>query len=107
MPKEAAMNTSLLTKLDISRIPKLYETEEIEMEDKIIHAKLFTPWTNWTWYVIEFDGENQCFGFVKGHDAEFGYFSLRELASIEGPFGLRVERDIYFKPTQVGDMHRW
>lgn len=107
MPKEAAMNTSLLTKLDISRLPKLNETEAIEMEDKMIHAKLFTPWSNWTWYVIEYDGEDQCFGFVKGHEAEFGYFSLRELANIEGPFGIKVERDIHFKPTAVGDMPRW
>lgn len=99
--------TALLTKEIIKKLPKLYETEEQEMEDKIIHAKLFTPWTNWTWYVIEFDGVNQCFGFVKGHDAEFGYFSLRELASIEGPCGLRVERDIHFEPTQVGDMPSW
>lgn len=101
------MNTSLLTKSDISRIPKLYETEDIEMEDKVIHAKLFTPWTNWTWYVIECDGEDQCFGFVKGLGCEFGYFSLSELASIEGPFGLKVERDIHFEPTIVGDTPRW
>ena len=101
------MNTSLLTKMDIATIPKLYETEDVETENKIIYAKLFTPWSNWTWYVIEFDGKDQCFGFVKGLDAEFGYFSLRELAEIEGPFGLKVERDVYFEPTQVGDMPRW
>lgn len=107
MPKEAAMNTSLLTKSDLSKIPKLYETEEIEIEDKTVHVKLFTPWSNWTWYVIECDGEDRCFGFVKGLEAEFGYFSLKELASIEGPFGLRVERDKSFSPIQVGDIPHW
>jgi hypothetical protein len=101
------MNTSLLTKTDISNIPKLYETEELEMEEKIIHVKFFTPWSNWTWYVIEFDGNDNCFGYVKGLDLEFGYFSLSELASLEGPFGLKVERDRYFTPTQVGDLPRW
>jgi hypothetical protein len=101
------MNTSLLTKEIIKKIPKLYETEELEPEDKMIHAKLFTPWSNWTWYVIEFDGIDQCFGFVKGFDAEFGYFSLSELASIQGPAGLRIERDRYFTPTEVGDMPSW
>jgi hypothetical protein len=100
------MNT-LLTKSDMAKLPKLYETENLEIEDKIIQVKLFTPWTNWTWYVIEFDGADQCFGFVKGHDAEFGYFSLNELAKIEGPFGLKVERDRYFTPTEVGDMPSW
>lgn len=101
------MSTALLTKSDLSRIPKLYETEDMELEDRIIHAKFFTPWSSWTWYVIEFDGINQCFGYVKGHDSEFGYFSLRELDSLEGPFGLKVERDIHFEPTQVGDISRW
>ena len=97
----------LLTKELIAKIPKMYETEHLEPEDKMIYAKLFTPWTNWTWYIIEFDGEDHCFGFVKGHDAEFGYFSLRELASLTGPAGLRVERDRHFTPTEVGDMPGW
>ena len=97
----------LLTKELMGSIPKLYETEDIVLEDKTIHAKFFTPWSNWTWYVIEFDGENQCFGFIKGLDAEFGYFSLRELESVEGPFGLKVERDIHFQPTKVCDIPHW
>lgn len=97
----------LLTKELMENIPKLYETEQTEIENKTIHAKFFTPWSNWTWYVIEFDGENQCFGYVKGLDAEFGYFSLRELESIEGPFGLKVERDIHFQPIKVCDILNW
>jgi len=76
----------------------------IKSEDKMIHAKLFTPWTNWTWYVIEFDGIDQCFGFVKGFDAEFGYFSLSELESIMGPYGLDIERDTYFQPCKVSEL---
>ena len=101
------MNTTLLTKSDLSKIPKLYETEDVEIEDKKVHVKLFTPWSNWTWYIIECDGEDQCFGFVKGQEAEFGYFSLKELATIEGPFGLKVERDRFFTPIQVGDIPHW
>ena len=73
---------NLLTKADIAMLPRLYETQHLEVEDKVIVAKLFTPWSNWTWYVIEFDGEDQCFGFVKGLEAEFGYFSLK--GSLEG-----------------------
>jgi len=72
-----------------------------------MQAQLFTPWSNWTWYVMEYDSEDRCFGFVKGHDAEFDYFSLRGLASLRGPAGLGVERDRHFTPTEVGDMPRW
>ena len=97
----------LLTKEIINKLPGLYETGDVELEDKMIQAKLFTPWTNWTWYVIEFDGDDRCFGFVKGHDAEFGYFTLKELESITGPFGLKVERDKFFTPTKVCDMPSW
>jgi len=94
----------LLTKENIKKLPKLYETEEQEIQDKMIYAKLFTPWTSWTWYVIEFDGVNQCFGFVKGDEGELGYFSLRELAKLEGPLGLKVERDKFFTPIRFGDL---
>ena len=94
----------LLTKEIIKEIPNLYETEDTKTEDKVVYAKLFTPWTTWTWYVIEFDGTDRCFGLVKGLSTEFGYFSLKELASVKGPFGLKVERDKFFTPTEVGDM---
>ena len=97
----------LLTKEILNNVPKLYETEHQEIPDKLIHAKFFTPWSNWTWYLIEFDGEDRCFGFVKGLEAEFGYFLISELESIEGPYGLKVERDKYFEPTEVGDMPSW
>lgn len=99
--------TTLLTKEIIAKLPKLYETEAVELEDKLIQAKLFTPWSNWTWYIIEFDGINQCFGYVKGHESEFGYFSLSELAELQGPFGLKIERDKWFEPTKVCDMPSW
>jgi len=97
----------LLTKEIVAKLPELYATEDVELEDKLILAKLFTPWSTWTWYVIEYDGEDRCFGFVKGHEAEFGYFSIKELSEIEGPYGLKVERDRHFMPTEVGDMPRW
>ena len=41
------------------------------------------------------------FGFVDGMDSEWGYFSLEELESIRGPFRLKIERDLYFKPCKL------
>lgn len=101
------MTTKYFTKSELATLPKLYETEDIEPEDKLVHVKLFHPASNWTWYVIEYDGRDMCWGFVKGLDAEFGYFSLRELAEITGPFGLHVERDKWFRPCKVADIPRW
>ena len=92
----------LLTKELAKTIPALYATEEIELYDKIAHVKLFHPSSRWTWYIVEYDGRDQCFGYVIGHEAEFGYFSLAELAAI-GQRGdlLPVERDTSFKPTRL------
>jgi hypothetical protein len=32
---------------------------------------------------------------------EWGYFSLSELQSVKGPFGLGIERDLYFDPQPI------
>lgn len=86
------------------RIPPLYASEETT--DPIVQAKLFTPWTTWTWFVTEFDGQDTCFGLVSGHEVELGYFSLAELEAIEGPGGLRIERDLHFEPQPLSKVRR-
>jgi len=70
---------------------------------KRIVVKFFTPWTYWTWYATEYDGKDRFFGFVEGHDKEWGYFSLSELESIKGPFGMKVERDIMFSKKVISE----
>jgi len=34
---------------------------------------------------------------------EWGYFSLSELQSVKGPFGLGIERDLYFDPQPISE----
>ena len=95
----------LLTKKLVANIPKLYETEGIDAPDKVAQVKLFLPGTPWTWYVIEYDGEDRCFGLVDSGanygGVEFGYFSLREIESLKSPWGLKVERDLYWEPAPL------
>lgn len=85
-----------------SRLPRLYATEH--EPEQLVRAKFFTPWSQWTWYPIEFDGKNLFFGLVDGLEVELGFFLLSELASLRGPGGLKVERDIYFEPTPVATL---
>lgn len=82
-------------------IPNLYETEN--QEEKICHVKLFLPDSNWTWYIIEINKQdnNTCFGFVNGFESELGYFTIGELENLKGVFGLNVEIDSSFKPTKL------
>ena len=85
----------------IKNIPNLYETEN--QEEKICYVKLFLPNSNWTWYIIEIDKQdnNTCFGFVDGLEQELGYFSLSELESISDSYGLKAELDSSFKATKL------
>jgi hypothetical protein len=89
----------LLTKELRDTIPRLYSGEKAR--DPIVRCKFFLPDAQWTWYVLEFDGEDTFFGYVVGLEAELGYFSLRELESVRGPLGLKVERDLYFEPMPL------
>jgi hypothetical protein len=52
------------------------------------------------------NGSHYCFGFVEGMENELGYFSLRELAKVKGPFGLKIEKDRFFEPTKFKDLKR-
>ena len=85
-----------------TQLPQLYSQEEVD-DPKAI-AKYFTPDANWTWYATEFDGKDTFFGLVDGLEKELGYFSLAELESGKGPFGLGVERDLWFEPTPVSEL---
>ena len=81
----------------------------------MVVCKFFTPDAGWTWYAIEgspvdkngyYDTDKEkvdfvFFGLVAGLEVELGYFSLSELKSIRGKYGLPVERDLSFEPTQL------
>lgn len=93
----------LLTKEIAKTLPALYSQEKVE--DPMVRVKFFTPWTGWTWYATEYRPEEGLFfGLVKGQETGLGYFSLTELESIRGPFGLRIERDIHFRPKPLSEV---
>lgn len=64
--------------------------------DPIVVAKYFHPMSNWTWLATEFDPESRIFfGYVIGHEREFGYFSLDELQSFKDKYWVTIERDLF------------
>ena len=63
--------------------------------EHICVVKFFDPTGSWTWYATEFDGKDTFFGLVDGFELEWGTFSLSELQSVKGRFGLGIERDLY------------
>lgn len=91
--------SKLIPQTLLSDIPDLYETEG--QLNPMLYVKLFTPDSNWTWFIIEFSKADAktCYGYVQGLESELGYFTLEELESIHGPLGLAIERDLSFTPT--------
>ena len=97
-------NLEEFIKLRDIKIPKLYETEK--QEDSIVHIKLFTPDSNWSWFITEFDQEDTFFGLVDGFEKELGYFSFSELKSVRGHLGLCVEIDLHFSPQPISKIQK-
>ena len=68
----------------LDRIPRLYETEDIPLRDKLIYLHFFIGACDW--FISEYDGEDTFFGFaILNNDlrnAEWGYISFSELKSI-------------------------
>lgn len=84
---------------EFEELLKAYPLHSQENEtDPLVIAKFFDPCGSATWYIAEYDPvEKVAFGFVTGlHEDEFGYISLEELESIQRPYGLTIERDLYF-----------
>ena len=88
----------------LSDIPDLYATEG--ETNPLCYVKLFTPDSNWSWYIIEFSKADRdtCYGYVRGFEDELGYFTLEELESVHGSLGLAIERDLSFEPTRFATL---
>ncbi len=99
----------LLTKELRKKLPPLYANEEVK--DPMVIAKFFALASNWTWFAMEFDGEDLFFGMVHGFEKELGYFSLKELQSLKLSMGgieiPAVERDINWTPRRLSELKEY
>jgi hypothetical protein len=83
------------------QLPRLREQEN--SDDPIVYAKFFYPGGRWTWLVTEGQPEGDgftFFGYVIGFEAEWGYFTLKELEEVNVK-GTVIERDRYFEPRRL------
>jgi hypothetical protein len=65
-------------------------------------CKLFTPWGRATWLITGIE-DDILYGFADlGHGCvEWGGIaSIEEMEAIRGPFGLKIERDLYWTPKE-------
>ncbi|MDA1338505.1 MAG: DUF2958 domain-containing protein [bacterium] len=93
----------LLTKELLLRFEKVGRQEDDK--DPIVIAKFFNPTGAGTWLATECDpNSKEFFGFVSifgDYNDEWGYFSLNELESYIGRFGLGIERDLHFTEQRM------
>jgi len=80
----------------LNTIPRLYETEEISLQDKLIHLHFFIGGCDW--YIAEYDGKDLFWGFaiLNGdlQNAEWGYISFGELKEIKLANWLEVDCEL-------------
>jgi hypothetical protein len=94
------------TALRIRGTPPLY-SQEGKGDDATIYVKLFDPCGSATWYLLEWDGDSEAFGWVEGLGSdEYGYISLEELANVRGRLGIGIEIDTSFRPITISARQR-
>ena len=112
--------------IELAKIPRLYETEDVSARDKVIHLHFFIG--NSGWFIAEYDSDDIFFGFacLNGWTdlAEWGYISFKELKElrVKQPIGidgqgmlmpLEVDRDVYwgvrksFNVSLIRECQRW
>ena len=95
--------------IELNKIPRLYETENVPAKDKIIWMHFFLG--NSDWFICEFDGKDTFFGFVclNGWQdcAEWGYISFNELKQlkVEAPVSINGQRALI--PLEVDRDLNW
>ena len=86
----------LLTKQLLKQFEDVWKQET--KKDPLVVVKFFCSWNSRSWFATEYDPDTkEFFWYVDWLDAERGYFSLLELKSLSGPYGLSIERDLYFE----------
>ena len=103
--------------VELAKIPKLYETENVPARDKVIHLHFFLASSDW--FIAEYDGDDIFFGFACLSNwkdlAEWGYISYKELKElkVKQPIGidgqrmlipLEVDRDVYWDVRKAVDV---
>jgi len=96
----------LMTKELEKRFAEVGSQENVK--DPVVIAKFFNPCGAGTWWATEYDPKDKIFlGYVSifgDWNDEWGSYSLEELESYKGPFGIGIERDLYWTEKRVSEI---
>lgn len=102
-PKQPGLGDDFAPAEIINALPALYSTEAVAVADKVIVAKWFSPYSNFTWYAVEFEPTTRnIFCYVQSDFSEWGYSNLDEMQAVTVFNGVPgVERDTSWEPITV------
>lgn len=91
----------------LDHLPRIYETEAVPLQDKLIHLHFFIGGCDW--YIAEFDAKDLFWGFaILNNDlemAEWGYISFSELKSVNVS-GIEVDLDLHWKVRKACEVEK-
>jgi len=90
----------------LNKLPRLYETENICLGEKIVHLHFTADRCHW--WAIEWDDQDTFFGHVLlnewNQEAKFGYFNLSELLDIKVWGWLEVLNNPFWIPKPMKEI---
>lgn len=96
-----------LENLDLSKVPLLFETDDlgIRFKDKIVHLHFYMNGTHW--YAVEHDGENIFYGMVISENnfknAGWREFCIKDIQLLsDNSAEIAVDHD--WMPVKAGDV---
>ena len=95
----------LLTKEILDRLPNNDDTAELGIDELTVQVKFFNPTGGGTWYVYSYDPDERIgYALCDLDFPELGAFSMDELESYRGRFGLGIERDMHYSPRPLREV---
>ena len=95
-------------KEQLDRIPRLYETEQVPLRDKLIYLHFFIGGCDW--FIAEYDGQDIFWGFaiLNGDllNAEWGYIPFSELKEIAVRGVFEIDCDLHWKIRPAGEVDK-
>tara|TARA_R110000824_G_scaffold313284_1_gene500126 strand:+ start:397 stop:693 length:297 start_codon:yes stop_codon:yes gene_type:complete len=95
----------LLTKAIERKLLKNSKNYKNNITKEKVVVKLFTPSGSATWWIYSMNENGDCFGIAEMNVREYGWFNINEISELRvKPFGLPVERDMYYTPPAFGEL---
>ena len=99
-PRGHKMMTAALGK----KIPPM-DSQEGMGDEAIVYAHYFNPYGMGEWWILEWDGKDEMFGYADLGFPELGYISLSELENVSiGSMELPIERDLHWREKTLGEV---